>query len=304
MLARPEAQEREDAVLAEQIELAPAKINLALHVVGQREDGYHLLESIVAFADIGDRLTFAASAEDCLIVSGPFGAGLASDPDSNLVVRARDRLRALIELSDGEAPRVSIHLEKNLPVASGIGGGSADAAAALRGLLRFWRTNLTHEDLAKLALSLGADVPMCLHGKAALVSGIGEQLSPLPDFPSLSLVLGNPLRAVSTPAVFSRLGSKQNPPITDMTGDDWISRLSRLRNDLENPACALVPEVSEISDLISSQGAVLTRMSGSGATCFGIFPSREAADQAADRLTALKPSWYFRSTTTTAGFSA
>lgn len=304
MLARPEAPEPEDAAVAQQVELAPAKINLALHVVGQREDGYHLLESIVAFADIGDRLTFTASGEDGLTFSGQFAAALASDPGDNLVAHARDRLRSVIQRLGGEAPAVSIHLEKNLPVASGIGGGSADAAATLRGLLRFWRSQLSLGEVADLALSLGADVPMCLHGDAALVTGIGEQLSPLPGFPSLFLVLGNPLRAVSTPAVFSRLASKQNPPILGITGDDWISHLSRLRNDLEKPAHALVPEILEISDLISSQGAVLTRMSGSGATCFGIFPSREAADQAADRLTALKPSWYFRSTTTTAGFSA
>src|SRR5690606_24593258 len=187
-------------------ELAPAKINLALHVTGQRADGYHLLESIVTFADIGDRLSFSPAQEDSFTLSGRFSGMLSADAADNLVIRARDRLRGLLGQTGQEAPPVAIHLEKNLPIASGIGGGSADAAAALRGLSRLWQAKgLPAGGLDALALSLGADVPMCLHGKPAIASGVGEQLSPLPGLPALFLVLGNPLRGVSTPDVFSRL---------------------------------------------------------------------------------------------------
>ncbi len=289
---------------AELVELAPAKINLALHVVGQRADGYHLLESIVAFADIGDRLTFSPSREDRFTVSGPFCEALTADPGDNLVIRARNGLRSRIAAAGGKASPVAIHLEKNLPVASGVGGGSADAAATLRGLLRFWQMERVADDIADLALSLGADVPMCFHGQAVLVRGIGEELSLLPDLPGLPLVLGNPLRGVSTPAVFSKLASKENPPIKDNGSRDWIDRLSSLRNDLEVPARALVSEISEISTMIADQGALLARMSGSGATCFGIFASREEAEQAAHKLGVQRPDWYFRATMTTAGADA
>lgn len=303
MLARPGAQELRHALPAELVELAPAKINLALHVVGQRADGYHLLESVVTFADIGDRLTFTASGEDRLTVSGPFSEALTTD-DDNLVIRARDGLRSWIEAAGERAPPVAIHLEKNLPVASGIGGGSADAAATLRGLLRFWQMDLATGDSADLALSLGADVPMCFRGQAVLARGVGEDLFLLPDLPSLPLVLGNPLRGVSTPAVFSKLASKENLPITEVASGDWIRRLSSLRNDLEPPARTLVPEISEISTMIAAHGALLTRMSGSGATCFGIFASREEAEQAVQQLVVERPDWYFQATMTTAGAAA
>ena len=289
---------------AELVELAPAKINLALHVVGQRADGYHLLETIVTFADIGDRLMFSASGEDRLTVSGPFSGALTANLDDNLVIRARNGLRSQIEAAGGSAPSVAIHLEKHLPVASGIGGGSADAAATLRGLLRFWQVEDHVDDIAKLALSLGADVPMCFRGEPVMARGIGEELSPLPDLPSLPLVLGNPLCGVSTPTIFSRLASKQNSPIGDITSGDWVDRLSCLRNDLEVPAQELVPEIRDITAMIAGQGALLTRMSGSGATCFGIFASREEADQAAQQLSLQRPDWYFKTTTTLAGADA
>jgi 4-diphosphocytidyl-2-C-methyl-D-erythritol kinase len=298
MLASPGLQ---DDPTVEIVEFAPAKINLALHVVGQRPDGYHLLESVVTFANIGDSVSFAASEEDRFSVSGPFSGTLAGYLDNNLVVEARNRLRQKLSAEGLAAPPVAIHLEKHLPVASGIGGGSADAAASLRGLLRYWRLEKAGMDLAELALSLGADVPMCLGSRPALVGGVGEKLQPLPDLPSLALLLGNPLVAVSTPAVFSRLHNKQNPPIRTIGNSDWIGRLCQLRNDLETPARELAKEIGDVCDLIASQGASLTRMSGSGATCFGIFASLAQAEQAAERLHALKPEWYFRATTTIAG---
>ncbi|MFB9950410.1 4-(cytidine 5'-diphospho)-2-C-methyl-D-erythritol kinase [Rhizobium puerariae] len=281
-------------------ELAPAKINLALHVTGQRADGYHLLESIVTFADTGDGLSFFAAEEDGFTVSGRFAHLLPPDAagqDGNLVLKARDLLRRMLEKRGIPTPPVAIHLEKNLPVAAGIGGGSADAAATLRGLLRFWDAGMPEPELASLALSLGTDVPMCLRSEALMAKGIGEDLTELATLPSLPLVLGNPLVGVSTPDIFRRLMRKDNPPIGALDGD-WLPVLKTLRNDLEPPARSLVREIDQISNLIGAEGAMLTRMSGSGATCFGIFPSSEAAQKAAENLNGQKPDWYFQAVQT------
>lgn len=281
-------------------ELAPAKINLALHVTGQRADGYHLLESIVTFADAGDRLSFATAERDDFAVSGRFAALVPADAESspgNLVLKARDLLRRALADKGIAAPSVAIHLEKSLPVAAGIGGGSADAAATLRGLLRFWNASLPDEQLAALALSLGADVPMCLKGEPLMARGIGEDLTALPTLPAFPLVLGNPLTGVSTPDIFQRLARKDNTPIGPFDGD-WLAFLKTLRNDLEPPARSLVREINQISNMIGGEGAILTRMSGSGATCFGIFPSIETAQNAAENLNGQKPDWYFQAAQT------
>jgi 4-diphosphocytidyl-2-C-methyl-D-erythritol kinase len=281
-------------------ELAPAKINLALHVTGQRSDGFHLLESVVTFADAGDRLNFAAAEADEFTVSGRFAHLLPAEAEGqpgNLVLKARDLLREKLETAGFAAPPVAIHLEKNLPVAAGIGGGSADAAATLRGLLRFWNSRLPEPEVQALALALGADVPMCLKGQALVAKGIGEDIAALPTLPSLALVLGNPLVGVSTPDIFERLALKYNPPIGPLDAD-WIPFLKRLRNDLEPPARSLVREIDQISNMIGAEGAVLTRMSGSGATCFGIFPSAEMAERAAENLAAQRPDWYFQAVQT------
>jgi 4-diphosphocytidyl-2-C-methyl-D-erythritol kinase len=281
-------------------ELAPAKINLALHVVGQRADGYHLLETIVTFADTGDRLEFEQAEQDDFTVSGRFAHLVPTDAagqHGNLVLKARDALRRALEERGLPCLPVSIHLEKNLPVAAGIGGGSADAAATLRGLLRFWNAGLPETELMALGLTLGADLPMCLKGEALMVKGIGEDLVPLPYLPSLALVLGNPLVGVSTPDIFRRLLRKDNPPIGTLDGD-WIMLLKTLRNDLEPPARSLVREIDQISSMIGAEGALMTRMSGSGATCFGIFSSPEAAERAAANLAGQKPDWYFQAART------
>ncbi|CDZ31488.1 4-(cytidine 5'-diphospho)-2-C-methyl-D-erythritol kinase [Neorhizobium galegae bv. officinalis] len=281
-------------------ELAPAKINLALHVTGQRADGYHRLESIVTFADTGDRLCFSETEADDFSVSGRFASLLPTSAEGkrgNLVLKARDLLRKALENKGVSAPPVAIHLEKNLPVAAGIGGGSADAAAALRGLMRFWNASLPDGELAVLGLSLGADVPMCLKSEALMARGIGEELTALPDLPSLSLVLGNPLVGVSTPDIFLRLTQKENAAIGPFDSD-WIGFLKTLRNDLEPPARSLVREIDQISSLIGAEGTMLTRMSGSGATCFGIFPSFEAAEKAMENLNGQKPEWYFQAVRT------
>ncbi|MDX3972745.1 4-(cytidine 5'-diphospho)-2-C-methyl-D-erythritol kinase [Shinella sp.] len=279
------------------LERAPAKINLALAVVGQREDGYHLLESLVTFTAYGDRIGLSRAAEDCFTLSGRFGDALAADGD-NLVIRARDRLRAALERLGPAAPPVHIHLEKNLPIASGIGGGSADAAATLRGLLALWQANLPKNERDAIAIGLGADVPMCLVGQPLMARGVGDSLTPL-TMPSMPIVLANPMVGVSTPAVFKALASKHNPPFVPVTRrEDWVSLLSRLRNDLEAPARQLCPEIASLSESLSATGADLVRMSGSGATCFALYPSDDAAQAAAAALGKQHPQWFFVATRT------
>lgn len=286
-------------------EHAPAKINLALHVTGQRPDGYHLLDTLVTFADAGDRLTFAEAAQDAFSVSGRFSAGLPTDATvrtGNLVLRARDLLRADAEARNLSAPPVHIHLEKNLPIASGIGGGSADAAATLRGLMRLWHLSVEPGALLQIALALGADVPMCLQSRSLVACGIGEDIRVLTGFPKLQLLLVNPLVEVSTPAIFKRLIGKNNPPLAlpaDGAPDaDWIAALQAARNDLQPPAENLAPQITETLDLLRSTGPLFARMSGSGATCFGVY--RNAADCNAARavLEAARPQWYLQTTQT------
>ncbi|TAY50744.1 4-(cytidine 5'-diphospho)-2-C-methyl-D-erythritol kinase [Rhizobium leguminosarum] len=283
-------------------EEARAKINLALHVTGQRPDGYHLLDMLVTFTDHGDRLDFMPWPTDEFTLSGRFGETLAGDGGTNLVLKARDLLREAI---GPLAFPVRIQLEKNLPVASGIGGGSADAAATLRGLTRLWGTSLPEEALAALALKLGADVPMCLASRPLIARGIGEKIEPVPELPALAMVLANPLKGVSTPEVFRRLATKSNPTLRlapSLRGTaDWLAAIGAARNDLEPPARELVPEIAVISAMLRAHGALLTRMSGSGATCFGIFATMAAAEDAAAALHDARPDWYFQATETVSG---
>jgi len=275
------------------IEPAPAKVNLALAVTGRRADGYHLLDSLVTFTAFGDRIGLLPAEEDRFTLSGPFAGTLAAEGD-NLVTRARDRLRNAL----GGAPAVHIHLEKNLPVASGIGGGSADAAATLRGLLKLWKVGLPHDALDALALGLGADVPMCLASRPLIARGIGEAITPL-ALPPLAMVLANPLVGVSTPAVFKALASPDNPPLAlEGASADWPATIASLRNDLEPPARRFCPQIAEISGSLAAAGAGVVRMSGSGATCFGLYPSQEAAEAAAAALLQRHPRWFFAATTT------
>ena len=289
----------------ETIEPAPAKINLALHVTGQRADGYHLLETLVTFTDAGDVIRIRDAAEDDFSISGRFASTLANSGDagSNLVLRARDLLRSKLGDSGALTSPISIHLEKNLPIASGIGGGSADAAAALRGLMRHWRVSASPETLNEIALTLGADVPMCLASAPLIARGIGEDITPI-DLSALAMVLINPLKGVSTPEIFRRLASKNNPPLPvsgDAVSSDWISRIAGLRNDLQQPAAALLPQIDESLSLLTQAGASLARMSGSGATCYGIFAARDQAFMARDAIRAQHPEWYVEATMTKTG---
>lgn len=286
-------------------ENAFAKINLALHVTGQRADGYHLLDMLVTFAEHGDRLGFATSSDDGFSLSGPFASRLSADGDGNLVLKARDLLRDAVVAAGQTAPPVHIHLEKNLPIASGIGGGSADAAATLRGLLRIWKAELPRQTLASLAVRLGADVPMCLESQPLMASGIGEKILPVPEIPSFAMVLGNPLVEISTPEVFRRLERRDNPPLAiperprDVAA--WISIIRTFRNDLEPPARKLSEDIATLSDMLVAEGALLTRMSGSGATCFGLFYDMQGAASAAAALHQVRPDWYFKAVKTVTG---
>ncbi|SCB19618.1 4-(cytidine 5'-diphospho)-2-C-methyl-D-erythritol kinase [Rhizobium multihospitium] len=289
-------------------EEAPAKINLALHVTGRRADGYHLLDMLVSFARHGDRLFFRASEDDDFSLSGRFGPLLSADAEAgdNLVLKARDLLRQAANSAGFDAPPAHIHLEKNLPIASGIGGGSADAAATLRGLMQLWRITLPDATVKTIALKLGADVPMCLASQPLVARGIGEAIDLLPGFPAFAMVLGNPLVGVSTSDVFRQLTRKDNPPLLfpsqmPQGHGEWIDTIKTLRNDLEPPARSICGEISALSSLIDSQAPIMTRMSGSGATCFGIFTNIEQATAAAASLHRQRPDWYFQVTETIAG---
>lgn len=286
-------------------ERAPAKINLALHVTGQRADGYHLLETLVTFTDHGDRLEFSAADADGFTLSGRFSPLLTQETGVNLVLRARDLLRTALAANGHSTGPVHIRLDKALPVSSGIGGGSADAAATLRGLLRLWNVTLPDDVMHALAVDLGADVPMCLASIPLIARGIGEEIEVLPLLPRFALVLANPLISVSTPQVFRHLTSKANPPLRIAGATDtpaaWLATIAGLRNDLEPAATALVGEIAILSTMLARQGAMLVRMSGSGATCFGIFSDPAAAEKAAAALHSQRPDWYFQATQTLAG---
>jgi 4-diphosphocytidyl-2-C-methyl-D-erythritol kinase len=259
---------------------APAKINLYLHVVGKRADGYHLLDSLVVFADVGDRLTLELSDSPRLAVTGPF-AGAIPPGDDNLALRAVRRLAAAVGRPDG----IAVTLDKRLPVAAGIGGGSADAAAVLRGLSALWGLPPDDPRLRETAAGLGADVPVCLAGRTAWLGGVGERLDPGPDLAGIPIMLANPGVPLSTPDVFrARQGgfSAEARFAETRPGLDRLCALLAERgNDLMAPATALAPAVGDVLAALAAQsGCRLARMSGSGATCFGLFDSTEAAKAA------------------------
>jgi 4-diphosphocytidyl-2-C-methyl-D-erythritol kinase len=276
-------------------EAAPAKVNLALHVTGQRSNGYHDLESLVVFAGISDELRATPANEDQLILKGPFGPSLTTG-QSNLVLKAISAFRQ--EMPDAGGHGVQVELMKNLPVAAGIGGGSADAAAALRLMARLSKQPITPNRLAELAQNLGADVPVCLLSQACLVRGIGEVIAPFEHFPNCHLVLVNPLVPLSTADIFQRLKQRNNesmPPIT--TRIDRISMLGlwleETRNDLQGAAFELAPVIGDIVDeLHKAKGCACARMSGSGATVFGLFGSSAEAHQAAHDMRAKWPDFW------------
>jgi 4-diphosphocytidyl-2-C-methyl-D-erythritol kinase len=268
---------------------APAKVNLYLRITGRRADGYHLLDSLAVFAGIGDRVSARPDEGLGLTLVGPEAAALRAEPD-NLVLRAARILAEAAGISAGAALR----LEKHLPVASGIGGGSADAAAALRVTQALWGVRLGPGVLLRLAEGLGADVPVCLEGRPARMRGVGEALSPVPALPPLGLLLANPRLALATPAVFRArapaFSAEAALPAGFADAAALAAWLRPLGNDLQDAAIGLCPPVAEVLDAIAAQpGCLLARMSGSGATCFGLFPD---APRAAAAAAALPAAWW------------
>jgi 4-diphosphocytidyl-2-C-methyl-D-erythritol kinase len=259
-------------------------------VTGRRPDGYHVLDSLVVFAGIADLLTATEAPDLSLEIDGPCAAGLSPGED-NLICRAA---RALAKEA-GCAPRAALRLTKTLPQAAGLGGGSADAAATLRLLGRLWGMGATDARAASLAVKLGADVPVCLAGVPARMSGIGETLAPAPALPPFGLCLANPGMPVPTAPVFAaRRGPFSPPACLPQSWPDAASLaadLRRLGNDLEAPAIALCPAIGPVLAALAGQpGCLLARMSGSGATCFGLFPDPPAAVEAARALA--RPGWW------------
>jgi 4-diphosphocytidyl-2-C-methyl-D-erythritol kinase len=272
---------------------AAAKVNLYLHLTGRRADGYHLVDSLIGFADVGDRITVRRAASLSLEIGGPEAAALEAARDENLVLRAARHLAR----HAGIAPNAAIYLEKNLPVASGLGGGSSDAAAALRALAALWRLPIAEGGLRRLGLALGADVPVCLDARPAWVSGIGDGIEPAPDLPAAGILLVNPRRNLPTAAVFAarrgRLGAaaRFSPMPKDAAG--LAEALLTRGNDLTEAAVGLVPEIASVLAALSVlDGALLARMSGSGASCFALFADRAAAQVARVQLASAHPAWW------------
>lgn len=269
-----------------------AKVNLTLHVTGRRPDGYHELDSLVVFAGVGDGLEIAPAARLSLSLEGPFAPALG-EADSNLVLRAA---RALSERFGVEAG-ARLRLTKRLPVAAGLGGGSSDAAAALRGLDTFWGLGAAEGVLHEIAAGLGADVPVCLSARPSYLGGMGERLEPAPPLPACWLVLVNPGVALATPDVFKARAGRFSKPLrwTAAPGDapDLAARLGEGRNDLEAPAIGLVPAIGQVLAVLRATPAcLLARMSGSGATCFGLYEAEAGARAAAARIGDSNPDWW------------
>ncbi|MEM8792621.1 MAG: 4-(cytidine 5'-diphospho)-2-C-methyl-D-erythritol kinase [Pseudomonadota bacterium] len=268
-------------------EAAPAKVNLYLHIRGQRPDGYHILESLAVFPSVGDYLEAEPARGISLSLAGPFADTLPISGD-NLVLRAAEALSQRTGVSAG----ASLRLTKNLPIASGIGGGSSDAAAALRLLSRLWSVSVP----ADLAIGLGADVPVCMSHRPQFMSGVGEGVQPCMALPPAWMVLVNPMVSVPTAAVFNALATKTNPAGADFpaggiaTFGDLVAWLRLQRNDMEDAAIRICPPIGAVLETLSS--APLARMSGSGATCFALYQSASEAERLADDIRARQPTWW------------
>lgn len=271
---------------------APAKLNLFLHITGKRPDGYHLLQSLMVFVDVGDELRFRPHDSLFIDVEGPFAAELTV-PHDNLVYRAAQALAA-----DYKVPvRGNITLQKNLPVASGMAGGSSDAATALRGLAKLWSLPEDENRLMRIAQTLGADVPACLVRRPVWAEGIGEKITYLADMPPLHFVLLNPLIPTPTPEVFRRFRPRYSPAIQfsgrRKTAGEWIADLKLYRNDLTEAAEEVSPLIRQcLRSLEETPNCRFSRLSGSGATCFGIYEHAEAAQAAVNKLRLRHPEWW------------
>ncbi|HXS08199.1 MAG TPA: 4-(cytidine 5'-diphospho)-2-C-methyl-D-erythritol kinase [Rhizomicrobium sp.] len=275
---------------------ARAKVNLFLHVGARRGDGFHPLQSLAVFTDAGDTLLAEQTDDLSLVVEGPFARTLG-DGD-NLVLKAA---RLLAERA-GRVPAAKLTLTKNLPVASGVGGGSADAAAALRSLAGLWRLDLDEKAIGDIAGEIGSDVPVCVSSKPSFMEGRGEILTPVASLPRLPLLLVNPGVAVSTKDVFAALGERRGADIAlprGRFGDlaDLLRFLETTGNDLEAPALGLQPVIGEVLKALKSlPGALFTRMSGSGATCFALMADDDGCRRAATLLKQRQPDWWVEPT--------
>jgi len=272
---------------------APAKLNLYLHVVGRRDDGYHLLDSLVAFCEVGDEIIAEPGAKLSLAIRGPQAAGLKEPAEENLVWRAALLLAAHV----GRPPDAVLTLIKHLPIASGIGGGSSDAAATFRALAALWRLDLDDAALSTLGARLGADVPVCLARRVSWLGGIGERIESAPTLPALAAVLVNPGVALPTVTVFkARQGAFSAPARFDGAAPDapaLAALLATRRNDLTAAAIGLLPEIGAVLERLAAlDSALIARMSGSGATCFALFATPAAAEAAASELRRERPRWW------------
>ncbi|WP_237151852.1 4-(cytidine 5'-diphospho)-2-C-methyl-D-erythritol kinase [Oryzibacter oryziterrae] len=282
-------------------ETGRAKVNLALHVVGRRVDGYHLLETLAVFPDIGDDVHVVADDAETFAITGPMASALRdADPNDNLVLRAV----AAFERVYGFGPSLSVELVKRLPVTSGIGGGSADAAATLRALARLRGVDPLSPQMMDVAVRLGADVPMCLHSTTLRATGVGEVITDSRRGLKAAMLLVNPGVAVSTPRVFAALTQRGNPPLPPLPARlNGLKALasflrSESRNDLQTAAISLAPRIGEVlAALEALPGTALARMSGSGATCFALFETLVEAENAAATLRQQQPTWWIAAAT-------
>lgn len=282
-------------------EFAPAKINLALHVVGQRDDGYHLLESLVGFTEFGDRISGKLSDENHFDITGPYADLMVhEDHSDNLIIRARNLLVSFAEQRGQTVQPVHLSLDKHIPIAAGIGGGSADAGAALRLLRSLWCLEISDQELHTIAIKLGADVPACLISQPQAMLGIGDILKPLHHLPDIPILLVNPNKSVATPKVFEKLGQKNNPSVPFdscyATIDAVINMFHSTRNDLEAPAQYILPEIAECLALLRQTNAPAVRMSGSGATCFALYEKMDMALLAQKAVQQAQPDWFATAT--------
>lgn len=307
-----ELRELEDAIARAVVggdtgeEPACAKVNLALHVLSRRRDGYHLIDSLAVFTEFCDYLHVTSSAGDSLelVLDGPFATelDLLSRPDENLVLRSAEALRRTAKKRGASPTRIK--LTKHIPLAAGLGGGSADAAATLRLLNRHWSLNLSDQKLTKIGLGLGADIPMCQLSKPVVAGGIGEKLSPATGIPRLPMVLANACVPLSTASVYARLEDAERtalPPLPERFSSmvSFVIWLRQTRNDLTEPASAETGLAMEAVNALSSDpDCIFARMSGSGATAFGIFPKFSNAESAARKLRQQRPNWWVVATET------
>lgn len=270
--------------------LAPAKVNLSLRITGKRADGYHLLDSVTVFTDFGDRITVAPSDQRTLTVEGPFAAGIPTD-EGNLVLKAANALCR----ETGQDLGARITLTKSLPAAGGIGGGSSDAAVTMHMLNCLWGLGLSAQDLARIGVALGADMPVCLHGRPCRMQGIGEDLTDLPPLPPIGILLANPGEACETPAVFKARTGPFSPGFPDFapgqSAQDLAEALADHPNDLTPAAQSVCPAIGPLlATLDTLPGRLIARMSGSGATCFALFETVAAAQEAQRSIN--QPGWW------------